>query len=99
MMETFVDAFLRQTQIHGANPSVMDCRGADTYAALNRRSALLARKVLDTCKALGTDVEALRKAGRNGARVAVLLPRTRDYMTAVLAVLRAGCALIPVDSS
>ena len=98
-METFVDAFLRQTQIHGANPSVMDCRGADTYAALNRRSALLARKVLDACKALGTDVEALRKAGQNGARIAVLLPRTRNYMIAVLAVLRAGCALIPIDSS
>ena len=98
-METFVDAFLRQTQICGTNPSVMDCRGADTYAALNRRSALLGRKILDTCKTRGIDVEERRKEGKNGARIAVLLPRTRNYMTAVLAVLRAGCALIPVDTS
>ena len=98
-MLTFVDAFLSQANTHGTDPAVMDCHGADTYDRLNRRSALLARKLLNACKEQGTDVEALRKAGRNGARVAVLLPRTKEYMTAVLAVLRAGCALIPVDSS
>ena len=98
-MLTFVDAFLSQANTHKTDPAVMDCHGADTYDRLNRRSALLARKLLNACKEQGTDVEALRKAGRNGARVAVLLPRTKEYMTAVLAVLRAGCALIPVDSS
>ena len=98
-MNTFVNAFLSQAQSHGADPAVMDVRGADTYAMLNRRSALLARKLLDECKKLGMDVEALRKAGQNGARIAVLLPRTREYMTALMAVARAGCALIPVDSS
>ncbi len=98
LMNTFVNAFLSQARSHGADPAVMDVRGAEPYAALNRRSALLARKLLDECRKLGTDVEALRKAGRNGARVAVLLPRTREYMTAVLAVLRAGCALVPLDA-
>ena len=97
-MLTFVDAFLSQANTHGTDPAVMDVYGADTYASLNRRSALLARKLLNACKENGTDVEALRKAGQNGARVAVLLPRTREYMTAVLAVLRAGCALVPLDS-
>lgn len=98
-MNTFVNAFLSQTRSHGADPAVMDVHGADTYAGLNRRSALLARKLLDECRKLGTDVEALRKAGQNGARIAVLLPRTREYMTALLAVIRAGCALIPIDST
>ena len=97
-MITFVDAFLSQAQAHGADPAVLDIHGADTYAMLNRRSALMAHKLLDACKKLGMDIEALRKAGQSGARIAVLLPRTREYMTAMLAVLRAGCALIPIDS-
>ena len=67
-MLTFVDAFLSQANTHGTDPAVMDCHGADTYDRLNRRSALLARKLLDACKEQGLDVEALRKAGRNGAR-------------------------------
>ncbi len=97
-MNTFVDAFLIQAKLHPKCTAVMDVHGAETYAAMNRRSALLARKLLDVCKELGTDVEALRRAGRNGARIAVLLPRTREYMTALLAVIRAGCALVPLDS-
>ena len=96
---TFVDAFLAQVQAQGSKPAVMDIYGADTYATLNRRSALLARRLLEECRKLGTDVEALRKEGKSGARIAVLLPRTREYMTAVVAVIRAGCALLPIDSS
>ena len=97
-MTTFVNAFLSQAQERPNSPAVMDVHGADTYAQLNRRSALLARKILDACRALGTDVEALRREGKNGVRIALLLPRTRDYMTALLAVLRAGCAAVPLDA-
>ena len=98
-MTTFVDAFLAQAALYPENPAVMDRAGAFTYAQLNRKSALLARRLLDACTRQGCDVEALRRAGKSGGRIAVLLPRTKEYMTAVLAVLRAGCALIPVDSS
>lgn len=97
-MSTFVDAFLGQAALHPGNPAVMDRAGAFTYAQLNRESALLARRLLDACMRQGCDVEALRRAGKSGARVAVLLPRTREYMVALLAVLRAGCALIPIDA-
>lgn len=33
-----------------------------------------------------------------GKRVAVLLPRTRDFLVAVLGILRAGFAVVPMDS-
>ncbi|MBQ8094273.1 MAG: amino acid adenylation domain-containing protein [Clostridia bacterium] len=98
MFVTFVDAFLEQARLHPEAPAVMDLYGALTYNSLNERSALLARSVLDACHDQGIDVEQLRHEGKNGARIAVLLPRTRDYMAALLGVLRAGCAIVPLDS-
>ena len=97
-MEMIIDLFLKQVKERPKRPSVTDMRGAYTYEELNRRSALLARKLLETCKQLGTDIEAAVSRGENGARIAVLLPRTRDYLVALLAVIRAGCAVVPLDS-
>lgn len=98
LKKTVVDIFLERAKEYSDQTAVMDVRGAYTYDQLNRRSALLAGKLLDTCKNLGTDVKAASAEGKNGPRIAVLLPRTRDYLAALLAVLRAGCAIIPLDS-
>ena len=97
-MNTFVDAFLERCRENPERTAVMDLYGAETYGQLNRNSALAARKLLDACREMGTDVEALRRDGYNGVRVALLLPRTRDYVTALLAVARAGCAAVPLDA-
>ena len=55
-----------------------------TYAELEARANRLARHLLG----LGL--------GR-GARVGICLPRTPDYLVAVLAVLKAGAAYVPLD--
>ena len=86
-MNTFLDQFLTQVKQHPDRPAIMDRFGADTYAAVNRRSALLAQALLEACP-----------KGKAGARIALLLPRTRDYVTALLAVARAGCAAVPLDA-
>lgn len=98
MLDTYVNAFLAQAALHPNHTAVMDRTGALTYGQLNARSALLARRILEACRAQGTDVEAMRRTGKNGVRVALLLPRTRYYLAALLAVLRAGCAAVPMDS-
>ena len=88
LKKTIIDVFLENVRLYPENPAVMDARGAYTYNRLNRRSALLARKILD----------AIGDGDRGNRRVAVLLPRSREYMTGMLAVIRAGCALVPLDS-
>ncbi len=97
-MEMLIDLFLDNAQKQPKRTCVTDVKGAYTYEQVNRRSALLARKLLDACRQAGTDVEAAVSRGENGARIAVLLPRTRDFMVAFLAVVRAGCAMVPLDS-
>ena len=58
-MEMIIDLFLKQVKERPKRPSVTDMRGAYTYEELNRRSALLARKLLETCKQLGTDMQSI----------------------------------------
>ncbi len=97
-METIIDAFLNQVSLSPDNTAVMDAFSAWTYEQLNTRSARLAGEILERCRALGADVEENLKAGRDGERIALLLPRTRDYLAAMLAVIRSGCAVVPLDS-
>ncbi len=97
-MNTFVDAFLEVARRYPDKPAVMDYLGADTYSRLNHKSAYLAEKILNYLSSSGYDVRRLRKEGKNGVRIALLLPRTREYLTALLAVVRAGCAIIPMDA-
>ncbi|EXJ16201.1 hybrid non-ribosomal peptide synthetase/type I polyketide synthase [Imhoffiella purpurea] len=66
--------------------AVSDPAGALTYAELEIRANALARTLI----ALGV---------RRGDRVALMLPRDRDTVVAMLAVLRAGAAFVPIDPS
>ena len=83
--ETIVDLFHRQAQLTPNNIAVVDEVSGITYAELDRRSDLLAT--------------ALRKAGVNtDTFVAIMLPRRKEFLIAVLAVFKAGGAYIPLDS-
>ena len=85
-METIVQQFLEQAGKHPNHTAVLDIHGAVTYDRLNRLSAYLAERILE------------KLGGKEGrGRIAVLLPRTRDFITAMLAVQRAGCAFVPID--
>ncbi|WP_176734348.1 amino acid adenylation domain-containing protein [Micromonospora haikouensis] len=64
--------------------AVEDDRGFVSYAQLYRRSGELARRLA----AAGAGPER---------RVAVCLPRGRDLVVALLAVLRCGAAFVPID--
>ena len=85
-METYVKQFLNQARRFPKHPAALDIQGAMTYDRLNRLSACLAERIL---KELGGE-------DRRG-RIAVHLPRTKAFAIAQLGVLRAGCALVPID--
>lgn len=70
---------------HGDRPAVTDARRSLTYDQLDRESSLVAA--------------ALRERGVcREDRVAVYLPRGADVFVALLAVLKAGAAYVPVDT-
>lgn len=85
-MKTVVTQFLEQAIRHPKNTAVLDIHGAYTYERMNRRSAYLAERIMEQLGGRG-------KAGR----IALFLPRTKEFVVALFAVLRAGCAAVPVD--
>jgi amino acid adenylation domain-containing protein len=79
----------RVLAVASAAPNAIALRAADetlTYAELARRSALVARRL----EALGV---------RAGDRVGVCLDRSAALVPALLGVLRAGAAYVPVDAA
>ena len=74
-MKDFVKSFLTWAAKTPQAPAVMDRFGADSYLTVNQRSSRLAHELLRIC---GQEKET---------RVALLLPRNRNYVSALLAVV------------
>ena len=87
-MATMIQKFLAHSEKNPQLAAVLDIHGAYTYKQLNRRSAYLAEQLLSL----------LAREEKQKERVALLLPRTKDYLTSLLSVLRAGCAAVPMDA-
>ena len=87
-MKTLVNRFLDLAKEQPDRAAVLDNFGTYTYDELNHRSAYLSERIL----------EKLAQGENQSKRIALLLPRTKDYMVALLAVLRAGCAAVPIDN-
>ena len=79
-------AFSRMAQVHPEQPAVIWDEGAMSYGELDRRSNQLARR--------------LRASGaRPGKLVAISMEKGCEQVVAVLAILRAGGAYLPIDPS
>ncbi|MFF6958557.1 AMP-binding protein [Streptomyces sp. NPDC008317] len=76
--------FERQAAAHSNEAAIGGAHGALTYGQLNARANRLARLLVD------------RHVGP-GTTAALLLPRSTDQIVAVLAVVKAGGAYLPLD--
>ncbi|MGW6981620.1 amino acid adenylation domain-containing protein [Streptomyces sp. NPDC054932] len=81
---TVVDAFERAARLHPELPAVIAGARSLDYAALEERANRLARLLTD------------RGAGPETV-VGLALPRTTDLVVALLAVMKAGGAYLPLD--
>ncbi len=82
--KTFIDLFVHQAYRQPEHEAVADSKGIYTYGELDRISDRLAA-------ALGT-----RGVG-SGEFVAIRMPRVKEFLAAVIGVMKAGAAYIPVD--
>ena len=84
--KTFTGLFLEQFKKNPSNIAVYDIEGGYSYKVLNERSSYLATEILKRVEE--------KKCNK---RIAVYLPRTKEYIVTLLAVLRSGCVMIPID--
>ena len=82
--ETLIDLFMRQAELHPDAKAVQDAEGWMSYRELDEVSNRLAQALID-------------KGVLPGEFVAVKMPRVKEFLAAVLGVMKAGAAYIPVD--
>jgi amino acid adenylation domain-containing protein len=82
--DTLPDLFAEQAAARPDSPAVLDGDTTLTYAELDERSARLAAHIR-------------ARVPHAGARVGLFLRRGLAVPVAILAVLRAGCAYVPLD--
>ena len=82
--ETFVDLFQRQVALSPDAVAVVDSLGSMTYKELDNQSNILAKVLVD--KGIAKD-----------NFVAIMLPRCKEFLVAVLGVFKAGGAYVPLD--
>ena len=84
-MKSFIEQFLEHAVNQPERAAILDRYGVYSYSELNWRTAALAQKI--------------RTAIGGKGRVALLYPRTKDYLTAEIAILRAGCCVVPLSDN
>lgn len=82
--ETFVDLFQRRVALSPDAVAVVDSLGSMTYKELDNQSNILAKVLVD--KGIAKD-----------NFVAIMLPRCKEFLVAVLGVFKAGGAYVPLD--
>ncbi|MGG7102287.1 amino acid adenylation domain-containing protein [Rhodococcus sp. 24CO] len=81
---SLAELFLAQVVTHGGDVAVGVGEDRLTYSELEDRSAVLAGALIE-------------RGVRVGDRVAVALPRSSEFVIAVLAVVRSGAVYVPLD--
>ena len=83
--QTFVSLFKEQVAQYPDAIAVVDAESSITYQELDRQSDILAVKLKD----LGVT---------DGRFTSIMLPRTKEFLIAVIAIFKAGGAYVPLDS-
>ncbi|MBR3292432.1 MAG: amino acid adenylation domain-containing protein [Bacteroidales bacterium] len=83
--ETFVSLFREQVALNPEATALVDEVSSITYAELDRKSDILARNLLQA----GVEQDSV---------VAIMLPRRKEFIIAVLGVFKAGGAYVALDS-
>ncbi len=81
-----IKAFLEQCQNNPGRMAALDFEGGYSYRKLNLYSALLADEVL---KRIDENIP--------NKRVALYMPRRKEFVVAFLALVRAGLTVVPID--
>ena len=83
--QTFVSLFKEQVTHNPDAIAVVDAQSNITYQELDKQSDILAVRLKD----LGVT---------DGSFVSIMLPRTKEFLVAVIATFKAGGAYVPLDS-
>ncbi|MBE0344013.1 hypothetical protein E4V51_28920, partial [Paenibacillus sp. 28ISP30-2] len=81
---SIVDLFQEQARLRPSQPAVIAHNKVITYRTMNQMSQQIAHLLVDD-----TDT--------HGKLIGVYLPRSIEFIVSILAIMKAGCAYVPID--
>lgn len=84
--KTYIDLFCESVQQHGNKIAIQDKNGALSYKELDNASNCLAKMLIEN-------------GISSGDYVGIILGHRKDYIVAMIAILKTGAAYVPLDSS
>lgn len=82
--KTIIDIFNSKAQKFNDRIALTDGNRSETYGSVNRKANMLARKIL-------------RYKEKDNDKIGLELERSIDLVISILAILKAGCAYVPIE--
>ena len=95
-METIIQQLVKISARYPKYKAVADAQGWYSYERLNT-SDVLARDIIERADKKGVCLPERIIDGENGLRIAVIMPRVKEYLVCCIGVLKAGCSIVPID--
>lgn len=96
-METIIQRIVDAASKNPKQKAVGDATGWYSYERLETITDQLSVTLVRRAARQGINLAKRIVDGGNGLRIAVVLPRTKDFPLATIGILKAGCAYVPID--
>ena len=97
IMETIVQSIVKTIFKYPKRKAVADAEGWYSYECLGAITDQMAEIIIRRAGQHGVDLAQRIEKGQSGLRVAVIMPRTKDFLLATIGIMKAGCPYVPID--
>ena len=96
-METIVQSITKTILKYPKRKAVVDAEGWYSYERLGTITNQMAEIIIRCAGQHGINLAQRIAKGQSGLRVAIIMPRTKDFLPATIGIMKAGCPYVPIE--
>ena len=96
-METIVQSITKTILKYPKRKAVVDAEGWYSYERLGTITNQMAEIIIRRAGRHGINLAQRIAKGQSGLRVAIIMPRTKDFLPATIGIMKAGCPYVPIE--
>lgn len=96
-MDTIIQQFVKSAYKYPKNKAIADINGWYSYERVETITDVMAQVILRRAERKGVIIPERIVYGQKCPRIAVILPRTKDFLVACIGVMKSGCPIVPIE--
>lgn len=96
-MDTIIQQFVKSAYKYPKNKAIADINGWYSYERVETITDVMAQVIVRRSERKGVIIPERIVYGQKCPRIAVILPRTKDFLVACIGVLKSGCPIVPIE--